>query len=74
MVVERTQQISLMEQELLRKERSLDATIRRPAEAEKYRLEKIAEAEKQRIILEAEAAAEAARVFTNFILPACFHL
>lgn len=61
-VIERAQQIELMEQELQRKERSLDATVRRPAEAEKYRLEKIAEAEKQRIILEAQALAEAKKV------------
>ena len=32
------------------------------AEAEKYRLEKIAEADKQRVILEAEAEAEAIRM------------
>ena len=29
--------------------------VKKPAEAEKYRLEKIADAEKQRIVLEAEA-------------------
>ena len=33
--------------------------MRKPAEAEKYRLEKIAEAERMRIVLEAEALAEA---------------
>jgi len=33
--------------------------VRKPAEAEKYRLEKIAAAERLRIVLEAEAAAEA---------------
>ena len=43
---------------MCRKERELDSKIRKPAEAEKYRLEKIAEAEKQRIVLEAEAIAE----------------
>ena len=36
----------------------MDSKIRKPAEAEKFRLEKIAEAEKQRIVLEAEALAE----------------
>lgn len=46
MVVERSQQIALQEQEILRKERELEAKIQRPAEAEKYRLERIAEANK----------------------------
>ncbi len=46
----------------MRRERELDATIRRPAEAEKYRLEKLAEAERHRIVLEAQAAAEAEKV------------
>lgn len=43
-VVERSQKIQIQEQEIIRKERELDATIRKPAEAEKYRLEKIAAA------------------------------
>ncbi|KAG5886742.1 hypothetical protein JTB14_019440 [Gonioctena quinquepunctata] len=61
-VVERTQQIAVQEQEIARKERELEATIRRPAEAEKYRLEKIAEANNKRVLLEAEAEAEALRL------------
>lgn len=36
-VVERSQEIAVQEQEMLRRERELDATIRRPADAEKYR-------------------------------------
>ena len=43
-VIERGQQIQVQDQEIVRRERELDATIRKPAEAEKYRLEKIAEA------------------------------
>lgn len=43
-VIERTQQIQLQEQEITRRERELEATVRKPADAEKYRLEKIAEA------------------------------
>lgn len=43
-VIERSQQIQLMEQEIIRRERELDAQVRKPAEAEKFRLEKIAEA------------------------------
>ncbi|XP_041771395.1 flotillin-1 isoform X1 [Anopheles merus] len=61
-VVERTQEIAVQEQEMQRRERELEATIRRPAEAEKYKLEKLAEANKLRVILEAEAEAEAIKV------------
>lgn len=60
--MERTQQIAVQEQEIARKERELEATIRRPAEAEKYRLEKIAEANNKRVQLEAEAEAESVRL------------
>jgi len=45
-VIERAQNIQVQEQEIIRRERELDATIRKPAEAEKYRLEKIADANK----------------------------
>lgn len=45
-VVERTQQIMLQEQEITRKEMELEAKVRKPAEAEKYKLEKLAEAER----------------------------
>jgi len=58
-VIERTQAIELEEQEIQRKEKELDSRIRKPAEAEKFKLETIAEAQKQRCILEAEAEAEA---------------
>merc|ERR1712020_394229 len=58
-VVERTQEILVQELEIQRRERELDSTVRRPAEAEKFRLEKIAEANKNRLIMEAEADAEA---------------
>ncbi|CAL8089306.1 unnamed protein product [Orchesella dallaii] len=61
-VVERQQEISIQEQEIQRKQKELDAVIRRPAEAEKYRLEKIAEAHRNRVILEAEAESEAIRI------------
>lgn len=58
MVVERTQEIAVQDQEMVRRERELEATVFRPAAAEKYRLEKIAEANRNRVILEAEAEAE----------------
>lgn len=36
-VIERTQQINVEDQEMQRRERELEATVRRPAEAEKFR-------------------------------------
>ena len=58
-VVERSQEILVQEQEIQRRMRELDSTVRRPAEAEKFRLEKLAEANKNRLIMESEAEAEA---------------
>lgn len=46
LVVERTQQIMLQEQEIARREKELEAKVKKPAEAERYRLEKLAEAER----------------------------
>ena len=57
-VIERLQEIEIAEHEISRKNFALDSQIRKPAEAEKFRLETIAEAEKQEIILEAESEAE----------------
>jgi len=50
-VIERAQNIQVQDQEIIRRERELDATIRKPAEAEKYRLEKLADANKYEIML-----------------------
>ncbi|XP_052220517.1 flotillin-1-like isoform X2 [Dreissena polymorpha] len=61
-VIERTQQIQLQEQEIIRRERELEANVRKPAEAEKFKMEKLAEADRNRVILEAEAESEAIRV------------
>lgn len=61
-VVERAQQILVQEQEILRRQKELEAKVRRPADAEKFRLVKLAEAHRQRVILEAEAEAEAIRL------------
>ena len=66
-VVERTQEILVVEQEQIRRERELEATVRRPAEAEKFRLEKLSEANKLRVILEAEAESEAVSFSSNVI-------
>lgn len=43
-VIERSQQIQVQEQEIVRRERELEAQIQKPADAEKYKLEKISEA------------------------------
>ncbi|RWS01921.1 Flotillin-1-like protein [Dinothrombium tinctorium] len=61
-VIERTQEIQVQEQEIQRREKELEATVRRPAEAEKYKLEKLAEAHRNKIIMEAEAEGEALRL------------
>ena len=43
-VIERSQQIQVQEQEITRRERELESQIQKPADAEKYKLEKLAEA------------------------------
>jgi len=58
-VIERTQEICIQSQEIQRRERELDSSVRRPAEAEKFKLEKLAEAHRNKLIMEAEAEAEA---------------
>ena len=45
-VVERAQQIQVQEQEIVRKARELEATVKKPADADRYKLEKMAEANK----------------------------
>ncbi len=54
-VVERQKQIQVQEQEVTRRERELDATVRRPAEAERDRLETVAEGNRRQTRVEAEA-------------------
>lgn len=60
-IISKQRQIELQEQEALRMERELEATVRRPAEAEKYRRETIANAERYQIETIAEGEANAAR-------------
>lgn len=59
-VVERKKMIEVQEQETVRKERELEATVRKPAEAEQYRIETLSNARKYQI--EAEAAGNASAV------------
>jgi flotillin len=54
----KTMEIQLQQQEIQRKERELDATIKRQADAKRYEIETLASAERQRI----ETAAEAERM------------
>jgi len=61
LVVEKQKAIEVMEQEIVRRERELDGTIRRPALAERFRLTTMAEANKNRVIMEASAEAESIR-------------
>jgi flotillin len=60
-VVEKTKQIKVQEQEAIRMERELDATVRKPAEAEQYRIETLATAIKFQTHTEAAGQAEATR-------------
>jgi len=60
-VVEKQKQIEVQEQEVLRRERELEATVRKPAEAERYRIETLADARKFQILTEAVGQAEAIR-------------
>jgi flotillin len=58
----KTMEIQVQEQEIQRKEKELDATIKRQADAKRYEIETLAEAERKRI--EAAALAEKSRLTT----------
>jgi flotillin len=60
-LIEKQQQALVEEQEILRRERELEATVRKPADAEKYRVQAVAEAEKLKLELEASGRATAER-------------
>jgi flotillin len=60
-VVEKRKQIEVQEQEVARRERELEATVRKPAEAEQFRQRTLAEARKYQIEIEAEGQAAATR-------------
>src|SRR6266513_5227675 len=59
--VEKEQQIKVQDAEILRRERELIATVLKPAEVERKRIETMAEAEKGRLIAEAEGHANSTR-------------
>jgi flotillin len=57
--VERQQQIAVQDAEIQRRERELIATVLKPAEIERRKIETLAEAEKQRLTIQAEGQAAA---------------
>jgi flotillin len=60
-VVEKRKQIEVQEQEVMRRERELEATIRKPAEAEQFRIRTLADAKKFQLEVEAEGQMAASR-------------
>ena len=59
--VEKEQQVKVQEAEIKRRENELIATVLKPAEVERQRIETLAEAEKQRLMVEAEGRAASIR-------------
>jgi flotillin len=59
--VEKEQQVKVQEAEINRRENELIATVLKPAEIERQRIETLAAAEKQRLIAEAEGHASSIR-------------
>lgn len=57
-VVERKKQIEIEAQEVMRKERELNATVRLPAEAESYKVEILAEGRRTQTVKSAQAESE----------------
>ena len=60
-IVEKQKQIELQQQEILRRQRELEATVQKPADAERYKVETLANATKFQLETEAEGAASAAK-------------
>jgi flotillin len=60
-IIEKQKQIELQQQEILRRQRELEATVQRPADAERYKVETLANAKKFQLETEAAGAAAAAK-------------
>jgi flotillin len=60
-VVQKQKHIQVQEQEVSRKEKELEATVKKPAEAEQYRIQTLANAKRFQTLTEAEGQASAAR-------------
>ena len=59
--IEKEKQIEVQTKEILRREKELDATVKKPAEAERYRIQTLAEAEQFKLKAEADGRAEATK-------------
>jgi len=60
-IIEKQKNIELQQQEILRRQRELEATVQRPADAERYRVETLANAKKFQLEAEADGAAAATK-------------
>ncbi|MBM3838308.1 MAG: flotillin family protein [Verrucomicrobia bacterium] len=60
-IIEKQKQIELQQQEILRKQRELEANVQKPADAERYKVETLANAKKFQLETEAAGAASAAK-------------
>src|SRR5213080_591159 len=60
-IIEKQKQIELQQQEILRKQRELEAVVQKPADAERYKVETLANAKKFQLETEAAGGAAAAK-------------
>jgi flotillin len=60
-IIEKQKQIELQQQEILRKQRELEANVQKPADAERYKVETLANARKFQLETEAAGTASAAK-------------
>jgi flotillin len=60
-IIEKQKQIELQQQEILRKQRELEANVQKPADAERYKVETLANARKFQLEAEASGAAAASK-------------
>ncbi|XP_031712913.1 flotillin-2a isoform X1 [Anarrhichthys ocellatus] len=61
-VVQRKKQINIEEKEVIRTEKELVATVKRPAEAEAYKMQQLAEGQKIKTVLMAQAESDKIRL------------
>ena len=60
-IIEKQKQIELQQQEILRRQKELEANVQKPADAERYRVETLANARKFQLEAEASGAAAASK-------------
>jgi flotillin len=60
-IIEKQKQIDLQQQEIMRKQRELEATVQKPADAERYKVETLANARRFQLETEASGAAAATK-------------